>query len=133
MIIMKKKQPQTPEEKAISQWLTEGFKDKKKVKSHLADICGVSRQSVGDWVKTGQVDKKHFTNISTYLEKPIPEVVLGATSPTFRKYHNDVYQTVDPEHREVVDNIANKLLLMTREEAENLEKAMELLRGRVTK
>jgi phage repressor protein C with HTH and peptisase S24 domain len=68
----------TEEEKAIAKWLTEGFSDKSKKKSHLADLCDVTRQAVGDWSKYGKVDKRHFRKISAYLDRPIPDKVFGA-------------------------------------------------------
>jgi len=64
-------------ELAVIEWLTEGFRNKAKHKSHLADLCDVSRQAVGDWVKNGKVNKRHFINISNYLELPIPKAALG--------------------------------------------------------
>jgi hypothetical protein len=66
-------------ENAIIVWLRKGFDNKGKYKSHLAEACNVSRQAVGDWVKNGQVHKRHLTKISEYIELPIPRAVLGGS------------------------------------------------------
>lgn len=72
IVNMNKNKFPTRSEAAIARWLTEGFQDKSKVKSHLAEICDVTRQAVGDWCKFGKVDKRHFSNISKYLESNVP-------------------------------------------------------------
>ncbi|MFW8589851.1 hypothetical protein ACOI22_03515 [Glaciecola sp. 2405UD65-10] len=104
---MNKTQAQTYEEKAISEWLKEGFSKKGKVKLHLAEICGVSRQAVGDWVKSGQVHKRHLLKISEYLDSPIPNSAFGFShimpirepSPEFDTEDNGIF----------IDSITHKL------------------------
>jgi len=46
-----------------------------------------------------------------------------------RSYKNGNYQRADEEHKLLVDDVANDMLNMTKDEARRLKQAMELLRG----
>lgn len=50
-----------------------------------------------------------------------------STSSAKRKYQADLYQAVKPEHRQAVDEIADKMLALTPEQALKLKQAMDLL------
>jgi len=50
-----------------------------------------------------------------------------APSSTQRKYQADLYQAAKPEHRQAVDEIADKMLALTPEQALKLKQAMDLL------
>jgi len=57
-------------ERQVIHWLKEGLTVNGKTQSALADFCGVSRQAVGEWLKTGKVHKKHFSTIGRYIGLP---------------------------------------------------------------
>lgn len=39
--------------------------------SDIAAACGVSKQAVQGWVKTGRIDKKHLPNLATASGRPL--------------------------------------------------------------
>jgi len=134
---MIERRPLTQEEKAISEWLVNGFSQKGKVKAHLAEICDVTRQAVNDWCVKGKVDKRHLGKISQYLGSPIPSKAYGSEdddkpSVNDRLYQSKIYQDAEKEHKDIVDSVANEMLQMSKEEAKRLKQAMELLRGKNT-
>lgn len=45
--------------------------DARLTQTELAARCGVSKQAVQSWVKTGRVDKKHITAIAQATGKPL--------------------------------------------------------------
>ena len=49
------------------------------------------------------------------------------TSSAKRNYQADLYQAAKPEHRQAVDEIADKMLALTPEQALKLKQAMDLL------
>jgi len=105
---MKKDKEPTTQEMAAIDWLKKGFAKKGMVKSHLAEICGVTRQAVGDWAKHGQVDKKHFSAISDYIKEPIPSG-LFTNIEALHYYHPVVSEKTDGD---IVNNSINSYPLI---------------------
>ena len=54
---------------------------------------------------------------------------LATTENSERSYKDESYQKADQEHKLLVDDVANDMLNMTKDEAKRLKQAMELLRG----
>ena len=104
---MDRKSTPTKEELAISQWLKQGFLQKGKVKSHLADECCVTRQAVGDWVKFGKVDKKHLTKISRYLDLPIPSAATGGKDETVSEPSAQYNTHMHPDVALIIESLAS--------------------------
>lgn len=51
--------------------LAQALKEAKLRQADVAVACGVSKQAIQGWLKTGRIDKKHFLALAALTKKPV--------------------------------------------------------------
>lgn len=80
-------------------WLKEGLKKPGKTQVALAEHCGVSKQAIQKWLKTGQISAASMAKAAAYLEVPHQES-YGAAAPGIRVY-DDASELPDSEYAKI--------------------------------
>lgn len=122
------------------------------VKRAIANACGISYEAVRQWYAgdTGNIKNENLVAVAEKFDTSVDWLLSGDGEPPrrgsveparpeqaevaaagdeqrIRKYQDAKYEKATPEHRHAVDDLADRMLGMSEEQALKLKQAMDLL------